>query len=112
MKKLINIILLFFTLGCNKEADSQKTKELDILKAQSYEGYYLKSLQINEDNTYRISLFDNDLIVVIISVKPSDIEFRNNDTINAVYREIINGTYTGRYIIRLKSDFKITKYYI
>jgi hypothetical protein len=106
MKKLINIILLFFTLGCNKEADSQK------LKSQSYEGYYLKSLQINEDNTYRISLFENNLIVVIISVKPSDIEFRNNDTINAVYREIINGTYTGRYIIRLKSDFKITKYYI
>lgn len=113
MKKILTtILILLFTLGCTKEVDSQKIKELDALKAQSYEGYYLKSLQINEDSTYRISAFNEDRIDVISSVQASKIEFRNNDTINAVYREIIDGVYTGRYIIRIKSDFKITKYYI
>lgn len=99
------IIILFFT-ACIHRAKPIKT---DVLVANTE--YYLYALQVNEDSTYRITLYLNEEdIQVIISVPSSDIEFRKNDTINSVYKEIVNGSYTGKYIIRLKSDFKITNY--
>lgn len=111
MKKIsIKLLLFIITVSCNNKIENTKTNGLDVFKSKFYEGYYLKSLQINDDSTYRISLFNKDKVEVIISVQSSEIEFKNNDTINAVYRQIINGLYTGKYIISLKSDFKITNY--
>ena len=81
--------------------------------AITYQGYLLKALQINEDGTYRITLYLPDgNIEVIISVLKENISIQNDKNISAVYKELNNGSLTGRYVIYLQTGFVITNYYI
>lgn len=81
--------------------------------AITYQGYFLKALQINEDGTYRITLYLPDgNIEVIVSVPKENISIQNDKNISAVYKELNNGSLTGRYVIYLQTGFVITNYYI
>jgi len=81
--------------------------------AITYQGFYLQSLQINEDGTYRITLLLHDgRIEVIVSIPKEMISIQNDKPINAVYKELNNGSLTGRYVIYLQTGFLITNYYI
>ena len=114
MKK---IFILFFTISsCTAELAIPNLLDENLPVQSSsitYQGYYLQSLQINEDGTYRITLFQPDgTIQVIISVPKEMISIQNDKPINAVYKELNNGSLTGRYVIYLQTGFLITNYFI
>lgn len=114
MKKIL--ILLFTFYSCT--ADFQIPDQLDASapvqsSAITYQGFYLKSLQVNEDGTHRITLHLPDgRIEVIIAVPKEMISIQNDKPINAVYKELNNGSLTGRYVIYLQTGYLITKFSI
>lgn len=114
MKKLFIILLAF----CSCTAELQIPDLLDApapvqSSAITYQGYYLQSLQVNEDGTYRITLHLPDgRIEVIIAVPKEMISIQNDKPINAVYKELNNGSLTGRYVIYLQTGYLITKFSI
>ena len=79
----------------------------------TYQGFYLKYLQVNEDGTYRITMFIPDGTVrVVVSVPKEMVIIQKDSVINAVYYELINGTHTNKYVIYLQTGFLITNYFI
>lgn len=114
MKYLIIICLLFSSCTAELAIPDLLGENTPLQSsAITYQGYYLKALQINEDGTYRITLYLPDgNIEVITSVPKENISIQNDKNISAVYKELNNGTLTGRYVIYLQTGFVITNYYI
>lgn len=113
--KFLLIILLAFASCTADLAIPNLLEEYPPVQSSTitYQGYYLKALQINEDGTYRITLYLPDgRIEVIISVPKENISIQNDRNISAVYKELNNGSLTGRYVIYLQTGFVITNYYI
>lgn len=110
---MIKILYLFvFFISCNKDFNYFDKNEKSIIKGNEvYYGFYLKSLQLNEDGTYRISFFNKEKIEVFISVQQKKVIIENNKNESIVYMGFDNGNPNGNFIIYLKPNFKITKYY-
>ncbi len=114
MKKIFIILFAFYS--CTAEIETPNLLDANApvqSSALTYQGYYLQSLQMNEDGTYRITLLLPDgRIEVIVSIPKEMISIQNDKPINAVYKELNNGSLTGRYVIYLQTGFLITNYYI
>lgn len=113
--KFLLIILLALTSCTAELATPNLMDEYPPVQSSAitYQGYFLKALQINEDGTYRITLLLPDgRVEVIISVPKELISIQYDKPISAVYKELNNGSLTGRYVIYLQTGFVITNYYI
>ena len=112
-----NLLILFFVLNsCTAQLAFPNLLENN-MPAQSaaitYEGFYLKALQVNEDGSYRITMFIPDgTIRVVVSVPKEMVTIQKDKAINAVYYELNNGTHTKKYVIYLQTGFLITNYFI
>lgn len=111
MKKIVFLLLIL--TSCTKEIKPIENEWGTIIVGKDvYYGYYLKALQINEDNTYRISFLNDDKVEVIISVQQQNITIETNKPRLIFYKGFnSNNQPNGRYIIYLEQNFKITKYF-
>ncbi len=111
--KYLFFIILFFT-SCVPEVQLP-TMDAPVPESSSinYIGYQLYALQLNENGTYRITLYlDNNTIEVIISVPASNITIVRDKPSNLVFKQYDNYQPTGKYVIYLQTNYVITNFYI
>lgn len=112
MKYLLFIVLFF--ASCVPEVELP-TMDAPVPESTSisYVGYELYALQLNEDGTYRITLYlPDNIIEVITSVPASDITIVRDKPLNLVFKQYDNYQQTGKYVVYLQPNYIITNFYI
>ncbi len=112
MKKLLIIISILIFASCVPIV-SIPSIDAPIPESSTitYTGYFLYSLQTNEDGSYRIQYWlDEQTIQLNVSVPASNVTIERGKTTNVVFVQYNNNLQTGKYIIYLKNDYQIGQF--
>lgn len=112
MKKLLLIITLFI-VSCTPEVSIPTDRSsIPESNAITYTGYYIYSLQINEDGTYRLAYWVTDReIKVHVRIPISNILIERGKRSDIAFVQFNNSQESGKFVIYLTNDFSIGKFY-